>query len=207
MAQVRDKVFVIKSLDYSEADKILTLFGYNSGKFTAIAKGIRKIQSKNRGNLQTMSLAEIGYFEGRNMSVLRDSELLIPFDTSTKAIRLIERVLYMLNKMLSEDQPERDIFELLVKVVSTEITEESINKFRFLFLNRMGFLPNTQSCMYTGSTENLKYFEPKSLAVVSQDAIDQNLVKKELLWEKQNLDYSQQKVTDALDLYIKSVVE
>jgi len=37
----RDTVTVIKSINYSEADKILTVFGREFGKFSLFAKGIR----------------------------------------------------------------------------------------------------------------------------------------------------------------------
>ena len=72
----RDIVTVIKSVNYSEADKILTVFGKNSGKFTLFAKGIRKINSKNRGNMQTLSTSSISYYEGRGMPLLTESKLI-----------------------------------------------------------------------------------------------------------------------------------
>ena len=41
----KDIVTVIKSVNYSEADKVLTIFGREYGKFAVFAKGIRKINS------------------------------------------------------------------------------------------------------------------------------------------------------------------
>jgi DNA repair protein RecO (recombination protein O) len=206
MAHKRDDVFVIKSLDYKEADKILTLFGRKTGRFTVIAKGIRKITSKNRGNMQTLSLASIGYFEGKGMGILRDTELILPFDSTVIAIKVAEKILYLLNKMLVDDQPEPDIFSSLEKLLQGEVNMASLNKFRFAVLSKMGFLPNTNECVYTGDTENLIYFDPKRLGNVSSNAISQNMVSENDLWVRNLLDYGEAKVTEALDNYIKEVV-
>ena len=52
----RDIVTVIKSVNYSEADKILTVFGRELGKFTLFAKSMRKINSKNRPAYQRRAI-------------------------------------------------------------------------------------------------------------------------------------------------------
>jgi DNA repair protein RecO (recombination protein O) len=206
MAHKKDEVFIIKSLDYSEADKILTLFGRSRGRFTVIAKGIRKINSKNRGNMQTLSLSRIGYFDGRNMGILRDSELILPFDSSITAIKVAERVLFLLNKMLVDDQVEPEVFDAVEKLLSNEVNDANLNKFRFAVLSKMGFLPNSKECILTGSNEDLNYFDPKTLGVVSQKAMDEGVVKINDLWVKSELDYGESRVTDVLDRYIKGVV-
>jgi len=206
VAHKKDEVFIIKSLNYSEADKILTLFGKNRGRFTVIAKGIRKIHSKNRGNMQTLSLSRIGYFEGRNMGILRDSELILPFDSSVTAIKVAERVLFLLNKMLVDDQAEREVFLATEKLLNGDVNDANLNKFRFAVLSKMGFLPNSKECILSGSDEDLDYFDPRTLGVVSQNAVNKGLISISDLWIKKDLDYGEPRVTDVLDRYIKTVV-
>ena len=210
MAQLRDDVFVIKSLNYGEADKILTLFGRKAGKFTVIAKGIRKIASKNRGNMQTLSLANIGYFEGRNMGVLRDSELIIEFDSKSSSMLIARRILHLLNKLIPEDHPEPDVFDslaMLMKDFYVDGYEEGrLNKFRFALLGKLGYLPNTKECILTGSKIDLNYFDPKTFGVVSEEAVKGGLISPSLLWEKRGLDYGQAKVTEALDRFVEGVI-
>ena len=63
----KDTVIVLKSVNYSEADKVLTVLGKYTGKFSLFAKGIRKINSKNRGNMQTLSISDISFYEGRGL--------------------------------------------------------------------------------------------------------------------------------------------
>jgi DNA repair protein RecO (recombination protein O) len=210
MAQLRDDVFVIKSIDYAEADKILTLFGRRTGKFAVIAKGIRKIASKNRGNLQTLSLSNVGYFEGKNLSVLRDSELILEFDSKSSSMQIAKRLLILLNKLLPDSHPEPEIFDSLANLMKdfyvNGCEESRLNKFRFTYLARLGFLPNTKECILTGVTTDLDYFDPKTLGVVSVQAVKAGLVNPSFLWEKRGLDYGQAKVTDAIDEFIKRLI-
>src|SRR5690606_11974084 len=100
MRTYRDTVFVLKSLDYSETDKILTVFGLEAGKFSLIAKGIRKISSKNRGNMQTLSLSAISYYKGQGMGVLMETQNLAYIDFLSEDMEDLQRVLLLLNKLL-----------------------------------------------------------------------------------------------------------
>ncbi|MDD4382409.1 MAG: DNA repair protein RecO, partial [Candidatus Dojkabacteria bacterium] len=76
----KDIVTIIKSINYSEADKILTVFGREYGKFSLFAKGIRKINSKNRGNMQTLCTSNIAFYQGKGMPVLTESQLVRTLD-------------------------------------------------------------------------------------------------------------------------------
>jgi DNA repair protein RecO (recombination protein O) len=77
----KDTIIIIKSVNYSEADKVLTVFGKLNGKFALFAKGIRKINSKNRGNMQTLCISDISFYEGKGLPVLTESQLIYSPDT------------------------------------------------------------------------------------------------------------------------------
>ena len=46
---------VLKSMEYQEADKIVTIFTKDYGKITAIAKGVRKTKSKFGSSLEILT--------------------------------------------------------------------------------------------------------------------------------------------------------
>ena len=97
----KDTVTVIKSVNYSEADKILTVFGKHVGKFAVFARGIRKINSKNRGNMQTLSTSKIEFYEGKGLPLLTESQLVLscyPKDLKDN-MHKIERVLVLFNNI------------------------------------------------------------------------------------------------------------
>jgi DNA repair protein RecO (recombination protein O) len=77
MSIFKDEVVVIKSVNFKEADKILFVYGKNFGKFPLVAKGIRKIESMNRGNMQTLSVSNISFYKNQGMAVLTESSNVI----------------------------------------------------------------------------------------------------------------------------------
>ncbi len=141
MGIFKDEIVVIKSINYGEADKILTVLGKNFGKFPLLAKGIRKINSKNRGNMQTLSVSNISFYRNRGMGVLIESKNIFYPDFSDFNIKGIERVLFLLNKFVQEDDSSSDFYDRLVFVLRNGFRDDQVNKFRLVFLKKMGLIP------------------------------------------------------------------
>ena len=137
----KDVVTVIKSVNYAEADKVLTVFGRELGKFTVFAKGIRKINSKNRGNMQTLCTSKISFYEGRGLPILTESESLYVPDLQSEHFQIesVERVLFLLNKFLQDFDPYPKLFDALQVVLKKGLRLEDVNKLRIKFLKEMGF--------------------------------------------------------------------
>jgi DNA repair protein RecO (recombination protein O) len=49
---IRVEAVVLRHSDWGEADRLLTLFSREHGKLRAIAKGVRKMQSRKAGHLE-----------------------------------------------------------------------------------------------------------------------------------------------------------
>lgn len=200
----RDTVTVIKSINYSEADKILTVFGKYNGKFSILAKGLRKIASKNRGNMQTLSTSEISYFEGRGLAILTESQLInMPEFDSNMNIGNIERILYMLNRFLVEGESNEKLFNLLQSILKEDITTSRVNKFRIQMLKDLGFLQEFDACEKCGSKDTLKYFDPLIFGLLCEKCYSKSSKGVKLSKDI----YSKSLFTEALDKYVKKVVE
>lgn len=176
MAILKDRVVILKSIDFAEADKILTVFGRLYGKFTIIAKGIRKMESKNRGNMQTLSLSKIAFVEGQNMGVLTESDLVLPADFSLDAMRNIERILMLLAKLIPDEEPEKEIFDALEKLLSSDMDDIITSKFRMFALKKLGFIPDYSFCHVCGKSKEelgkLEYYNDESLEFYCFDCGD-----------------------------------
>lgn len=64
----KDRAICIRALDYSETSQIVTLFGRQSGKIRAIAKGSKRAKSSFDGPIEVLSFGEIMYagaYEGK----------------------------------------------------------------------------------------------------------------------------------------------
>jgi len=198
----KDTVTVIKSINYSEADKILTVFGREFGKFSLFAKGIRKINSKNRGNMQTLCTSDIAFYQGKGMPVLTESVLIRSLNMDKLQVKNIERVLFILNKFLQEYDPYPSIFDGLQSLLKRDGDLEATNKLRIKILKDMGFLSDFSSCSLCGSKENLKYLDTTSFALLCKNCYSKGNGKP--LMDKP---YSSKVLTDALDRYVRRIVE
>lgn len=198
----KDVVTIIKSTNYSEADKILTVFGRELGKFSLFARGIRKINSKNRGNMQTLSTSKISFYEGKGIPVLTESELIETLDIENLKIPNVRRVLFLLNKFLQEYDPYPRLFDVLQAALKKELDIVSTNKLRIIFLKEMGFLEDFSSCIYCKSSEDIKYIDEETFALVCKNCYSKG--KGKPLGDNP---YASSTLTRLLDRYIKKVVE
>jgi DNA repair protein RecO (recombination protein O) len=201
----RDTVTVIKSVNYSEADKILTVFGKNLGKFALFARGIRKINSKNRGNMQTLCTSDISFYEGKGMPLLTESQFITSPDTDILKDRVenLNRVLIMLNRILAEYDPNEKIFDILQGVLKKNFDIESVNRFRVIFLKEMGFLQDFSMCNLCGSTKDLKHMDISNFALLCKNCYS----KFGKSYELGDNPYKKEFFTKALDMYVKKVIE
>lgn len=198
----RDIVTIIKSVNYSEADKILTVFGKQNGKFTLIAKGIRKIDSKNRGNMQTLFTSDISYYEGKGLPILTESQLIYALDIENLQIENIKRILFLLNKFLQENDTYPNLFDKLQSALRKNLDTESTNKLRIIFLREMGFLEDLSKCEYCGNTRNLNYLDSNNFALICDKCYIKGRGK-----PLGDNPYGSALLTNALDKYIKRIIE
>jgi DNA repair protein RecO (recombination protein O) len=201
----KDTVIVLKSVNYSESDKVLTVFGRYLGKFTLFARGIRKINSKNRGNVQTLNTCEISFFEGKGLPVLGETALVYCVDTDILKNRVedIKRVLILLNKILQEYDPNEKVFRILQEVCKKSFDIESVNRFRVIFLKEMGFLNDFSVCNICGTVENIEYLDLESFALLCKNCYS----KSGNSYRLGKNPYVKNSFTQVLDIYVKRIVE
>ncbi len=206
MPVFKDEVIVIKSINYGEADKILTVFGKNFGKFPLIAKGIRKIESKNRGNIQTLSASKITFYRNRGMGVLLETKSIFSPDYSSSNLKGIERVLTLLNKFVEEGDTSCDFYPKLYFILKNGFKEEDVNKFRLIFLKNIGLL-SYNSCTKCGITESVEYVNLENFEIFCKKCyVDVDFVTESNLIEIGDLDYVSKKLTHYIDLYVQKML-
>jgi DNA repair protein RecO (recombination protein O) len=198
----KDIITVIKSINYSEADKVLTVFGREYGKFTIFAKGIRKINSKNRGNMQTLCTSQIAFYEGKGLPVLTESSSVSSLNFDKLEVANIGRILFMLNKFLQDYDPYPKLFDALQIALNKDLVLDVTNKLRIKFLMEMGFLEDFSSCKYCDKKENLDYLDPYNFFLICKDCHKEKGGK--ALGDNP---YSSLVLTTALDRYVRKVVE
>lgn len=124
MKQLVTKGIILARTNYGEADRIITVLTPDQGKLRLIAKGVRKPKSKLAGGIELFSVSDITFIRGKSdISTLVSTRLDIHFGNIVKDIdrtMLGYELIKQLNKT-TEDEPEKDYFDLLEK------TFESLN--------------------------------------------------------------------------------
>lgn len=70
----RAEAIVLKTIDFGETDRILTLLTRHFGKVSVVAKGIRKPTSRLAGHAEPLTHATYSLARGRNLDVLTGAE-------------------------------------------------------------------------------------------------------------------------------------
>ncbi|MBN1617792.1 DNA repair protein RecO [Candidatus Dojkabacteria bacterium] len=115
MAVYRDEVAILKSRDINEYDKIVTLFGRWHGKFSAIAKGVRRLSSRKRGHLETFNLCRVSCAQGKSLDLILEAQSYFSIDTKDTKYDEYERVGFagfVVDKFVPDNVQEGKIFDM-----------------------------------------------------------------------------------------------
>lgn len=202
----RDQIIVLKSTNYSEADKILTVYGKDSGKFAILAKGIRKIASKNRGNTQTLSISDISFYKAKGLPLLLETKSIYTPDYTTVDIANTQRVLSMVNKMVDEGQSSEKNFNALVSAIKHNLETEYINRFRILFLMEEGLISDMRTCGVCLDSKDVSSIQLSSFTTICNDCLKNNKSSYNDTMKLGKDIYSNVKFTEALDIYVNNIL-
>ncbi len=202
----RDQVIVLKSRNYSEADKILNVFGKEFGKFSLLAKGMRRMASKNRGNMQTLSIADVSFYKAQGIPLLLESKSVVIPDFTTLDINNSSRVLTLIHKLIPEDQKYPRVYTALKKAIKDGLSDELTSRFRLLFLIEEGLIDNMQVCNTCGNSEGNKYLQLSSFVLVCENCYSNKKWSSSDIVNVQEGLYMNPKFIKALDHYINNLL-
>lgn len=136
----KEKIIIIKSIDYLENDKIVTGFGYESGIIAFKARGIKKQKSKLKPAMQPLTFCETEFLQRGEYLTLKQAKildsngyLLTDFDKMQSAFIVLD----ILQTILPQKKAEPQIFDLVLQsflsMKSISNTYISVIDFMFKF--------------------------------------------------------------------------
>ena len=172
------EAIVLKRTDLGEADRILTLFTPNKGKFRAVAKGTRRPVSKLAGHVDLLCRSQLQIALGRNLDIVTQAEgrenflhLRTDLWHMTCGFYLAELV----DRFVEDQTPHYDIYTLLLDTLryldadanalqqqranGTELTAQQeegntrllLRYFELRLLSAIGYEPALQNCAHCAS--------------------------------------------------------
>jgi DNA repair protein RecO (recombination protein O) len=127
---------VLKRTDLGEADRVLTLFTSNKGKFHAIAKGIRRTISKKAGHLELLSHSQLQVALGRNLDIVTQAEVRENFLHLRADLWHMTCGLYLaelVDRFLEEDTVHPEVYQLMLEMLrnlEADVLEQEQRKLR-----------------------------------------------------------------------------
>jgi DNA repair protein RecO (recombination protein O) len=146
---------LLRSVDYGESDRILTLLTRESGKLSVLAKGARRSKKRFAGALEPFSLLRVEIAASRGglarletATILRAfPKLLGDLARMTTAGALLGLVRELTPDAMADPEAFEDTVQLLAALDGRELSERALSVcFQLQQLARAGFSPRLHAC-------------------------------------------------------------
>lgn len=139
---------VLSSREYSEADRLISVFTSDNGRLMLIAKGVRRLTSRKRGSLEMFSLIKFSARKSTDLDIITEVEIINSFDRIRQSLLKLSVAFFLVESVSKTTQPHEDhkeIFDILVKYLTKlELTNKLKtlrNDFTKELLTALGFVP------------------------------------------------------------------
>jgi DNA repair protein RecO (recombination protein O) len=175
MSNLKSKGIVLRSIDFGEYDRILTIYTYDFGKISGIAKGAKRSIKRFGNCLDIFSYIDIVLFKKGLKDLLRieSCDIINPFTNIRDDIITFAYASYMIelvDKIVYKEEKNVNLFDLLIYFLSLlnegNKREELIRIFELRFISILGFRPNLNFCVVCKSRNNLRFFDIEKGGVV-----------------------------------------
>jgi len=162
MALYREQGIVLRTYKLGETDRIVHVLTQGRGKVRAVAKGVRKPGSRFGGRLEPYSHVDLQLYEGRNLDIVSQAELITPFHEvraewllSACASTMVEAV----DRVAQESERSIGVFLLLLDGLralarlrpSTGANPAAVmDAFLFRVASVSGYHPYLEACVSCG---------------------------------------------------------
>lgn len=158
----KDDGIVVKQINFGDYDKILSIITQNHGKVSAIAKGVRKINSKKAASCELFVKSKFAFAKGRSLDIITEAQTIRFFDSLRTVLEKI-MVLFYISELLDRFVEEGDevqsheVYQLLDNFLqlcetSTEGNLFSLTRgFESRLLAVLGISPDLYNCARCGN--------------------------------------------------------
>lgn len=119
----RTEAVVLRTIDYGETSKIVTLYTRGSGKIGVMAKGARSQKSSFGGTLEPLAYLDVVYYykSSRELQTLKESSYVRPFQaigSDLEKLNVGMRIVELTNILMYQEEADPTAFELLRTVLA-----------------------------------------------------------------------------------------
>ena len=161
MPPLKSEGIILKSVNWKEQSKVITVFTDNAGMQTIIDRGGRSLKTK-RGRMMTFARLEIAYFKSEKSGTgyVAEAEPLETFQFEKEGtlgrLAFASAVLELLYDLLPKDEPQEELYNLTIsylRLINSKAKSSIIPLFLCYFLrllSLLGYRPNFSGCIACG---------------------------------------------------------
>lgn len=190
---------ILARLDFRENDQLITLFSRESGKEVALARSVKKINSKNSAFLEPFFLVEAETVSGKEIKHIFKvvgingfKNIRKDFDKSVSAKKIVN----IISRLVPENGKEPVLFDLL-KQWLLYIDKNNINStlelgFICQSLKILGIVPQLNKCVYceksatSSGTEKISFSVPDG-GIICLDCASKQKIRLSIILQKNDL--------------------
>ncbi len=216
---------VILSREYKDADKSLVIFTKDRGRLSFVAKGVRKLNSKNRSSTDLLVHGEYQFSKGKAYYILNQGQVLEGFMNIRRDLLKTTVAMTMtvfLNDVLVDNMSQGEVYELLLWTLRRlETTKDPKFLLRYFLIKSILFLghqPNLDFCNVCQKKNRDYFFQFSEGNLVCCDCtkegfyLDTNLVKVYKILETDSFNQLRdtdmsKSVLEKLDYFLEKMIE
>ncbi len=169
---------VLKANPYKENDALVDVYTLDYGKITMLAKGVKKITSRNAGSIQEMTLSEFTLIPRTGICTLIKASGIQYYVHLKENLSSYLYGTYMLEYILkgtNKNEPDEEIFQCLKYFL--EKLDQGIppmllySKFNLMMLQKAGIYLEVDHCAKCGSTNKIVSISSHELGLLCRDCI------------------------------------
>ncbi len=150
----KTEAVVLRQRRLGEADKILTLFSADLGKFDAVAKGVLRPASRKAGHLELLTRSALMLARGQNLDIITQAEAMATYRPLREDLRRLGCGLYvaeLVDRFTIEHVESYATFRLLVdtldRLASCDDLRLVLRFFETNLLGIAGYQPELYRCV------------------------------------------------------------
>lgn len=178
------KAIVLRSINLSETDKLVTFLTEEYGKIKCIAKAARKVKSRFGAALEPMSCIHMIYFGKQNAEIFRlnQCDIIQSFQAIREDFQKIYTAVYfneLVDAMVPEGERGSEIFHFLLDTLNAVKDQAEAETLCRLFEMRImalsGYAPRLDQCAVCRKTPQTQWmgFSFQRSSVICQDCTRQ----------------------------------
>ena len=150
----KTEAIVLKKVEVGEADNILTLYTPYLGKIKALARGVRRPESKLGGHLELLTHSELMIVQSQGLDIITQAQTIESFLKLREDLWRTSCALYtaeLVDQFAPEGEENYPVFKLLVEVLGWLCQAKDgdlvLRYFELHLLEHLGYRPQLEQCL------------------------------------------------------------